>query len=233
MKTITFAITLLLSSVSFALHAFPKLDIQGRVDVGPAYIHLDVLESNKTIKKLDMPGLRADATVAFYKGFCIKPFITYGNLKGEIVTAGIGIGHFIPFNDNFCVTPVVGYGYTYLNTHIDVPYPDRSMPITILSVKEKFYSKSPYIGLDAHYKFAKKWRVGGFIQYSWSRTDTKISGLGLFKSKSRGPSFGGFIERDLGDKWSLNLGFAYNLSLTKEKHGLRAAGVRLGIARWF
>ena len=57
--------------------------------------------------------------------------------------------------------------------------------------------------------------------------------MGTTKSKPKGSNYGVMIEHDLNDRWSINLGGAYNTSLTKEKHGIRGYGGRLGCAYWF
>jgi hypothetical protein len=41
------------------------------------------------------------------------------------------------------------------------------------------------------------------------------------------------LETDINDCWSVNIGGAYNISLSHEKHGLRAYGGRLALAYWF
>jgi outer membrane scaffolding protein for murein synthesis (MipA/OmpV family) len=98
---------------------------------------------------------------------------------------------------------------------------------------EKFRSISPYLSIEGSYTFTKGWRVVGTIQYSYSRTHTIVKPLVDDKSHSEGFSYSAMIEHDLTQQWSVNLGGAYNLSLTKEKHGMRIWGFKLGIARWF
>ncbi len=70
-------------------------------------------------------------------------------------------------------------------------------------------------------------------QYVWSRTITRIKGFKDTKSSPKGSNYSVMIESDINEKWSVNLGAAYNTSLTKEKHGLRGYGVRWGFAYWF
>jgi len=53
------------------------------------------------------------------------------------------------------------------------------------------------------------------------------------KEHSSGSAFSAMIEQDLNKYWSVNLAGAYNNSMSKEKNGMRAYGVKLGIARWF
>lgn len=201
----------------------------GRVDVGPAYVHIDVLESGKTIHRMDLAAVKADATVVVWKGLCLKPTLLYGSGHGYILTTGLGIGFIFPLMENLCVTPVAGLNYTYLRTHIDI----RTPYFVLHHLKEKFRSYSPYIGLDASYTFYPCWRVCGNVQYAWSSTKTKIGEIGADKSHSDGASYSAMLEHDLNDQWSINIGGAYNLMLSKERHGLRGAGGKIGITRWF
>lgn len=201
----------------------------GKIDLAPAYAHIDVLQSGKTIHRMDLAALKADATYVVWKGLCLKPTLLYGQGHGYLLTAGIGLGFIFPILDNFCVTPVAGYNYTYLRTHIDVETPYFVMP----HLKERFRSNSPYIGIEAAYTFYPCWRIYGSYQYAWSSTRTTIKPLVAEKSHSDGANYALMIEHDLDDKWSVNIGGAYNLTLSKEKHGLRGAGAKIGIARWF
>lgn len=208
-------------------------DSCARIDVGPAIGRLDVLESNKTVKRINIVGVKGDATIMVMKdsGLCIKPQGLYGKgHDGEIWNGGIGVGYCIPVYDWLTVTPSIGCAATHLQTEIDVPLP--LLGITLHDVKETFRSTSPYVGLDVTYRFNSCWRVYGIIQYSWSHTKTTLKGLLKVKSKTQGFNYAAVLERDLNEKWSVNLGAAYNLSLSKEKHGLRGAGVKIGITYW-
>lgn len=205
----------------------------GKVDLGPAYIHLDVLESNKTIKTMDLLGVKADAMILFFegKGWGIKPSLLYGrgdSRLGEVFSGGVGFGHCTPITDCFTVTPSVGITYGYIKTRIRIPDFFGRMHFT-----EKFRSTSPYLALDATYTIIKGLRVCGMFQYAWSRTHTTIVGVLKDKSNAKGPNYALMVEYDLNDHWSLQLAGAYNISLSKEKHGIRGAGGKLGVAYWF
>lgn len=205
-------------------------DTCGKIDVGPAYLHVDVLESGKTVKKINMPGLKADAPFLVWNGVCLKPTILYGGAGStQILSFGCGVGHYTPINKVFSVTPVVGLTYTLFKTTFHIPVAEDVK----LDLHERFRSISPYVSLEATYTFCVGWRVTGLYQYVWSHSDTKIKGMGTTKSNPKGSNFGLMVEYDLNNKWSLNLGAAYNESLTAEKHGLRGYGARLGFAYWF
>lgn len=204
-------------------------DVKGRADIGPAYVHIDVLENGRTTHKMDLGAVKADSTIVLYKGFCIKPSILYGFGHGYVFSPSLGAGFVFPVCKNLYITPLVGYGYTYLRTKLDLKTPF----FTLHHVREKFRSRSPYVGVDISYDFCDCWRICGSYQYLWSRTHTTIGHLISDNSHTQGSSFALMIERDLDKNWSCNIGGAYNSSLSKEKHGLRGYGFKLGIARWF
>jgi len=220
----------LLGLFSFFRHTI-QAETVGKVDVGAAFIHLDILESGHTVKTIDMPAIRADANYCFWKGFYIKPTVLYGNggsKKGGIFTGGLGLGHYTPLNSCFAVAPSIGIQYTHIWTRVDFPF------FALENLQEKFKSWSPYLALELYYTFTPGWRLSGSYQYAWSRTKTTIEHIVKnSKSKADGPNYGILLEHDLNDQWSLNLGAAYNISLSKEKHGIRASGVKFGVARWF
>ncbi len=213
----------------------------GKVDAGPVYVHLDVLESGHTVKKLDMFGFKVNGTVMLKEGygFCIKPDILYASGHGELIAGALGLGHVTPINDSFCLTPTVGLSLTNLRTSLNL---ELIPGLPKFHFRERFRSLAPYIALEGTYTIVKGLRVCASIQYSWSRTHTKIEklddvtqikGSGKVKGNSKGPSYAMMIEKDLNEKWSLHLGAAYNEGLTHEKHGLRGYGIKLGLAHWF
>lgn len=212
-------------STILALVSQLNADVCGKVDIGATYIHLDLLQSGKTFKRIDMGGFKADSTIIVWKGVCLKPTVLYGNGHGEIFSGGIGLGHYTPIGEKCSLTPSFGCIYTQLDTK--VKFAPGFNP------SYRFYSVSPYVSLDASWCFAKGWRIVGVYQYSWSGTLTKIKGLPSDRSHSEGSNYGLMIEKDINNSWSISLGGAYNLGLTKEKHGLRAYGVRLAVAYWF
>lgn len=227
-------------------------DVCGKVDAGPTYIHIDVLQSGKTVKRIDMGGVKADSSIVVWKGLCVKPTFLYGNGHGEIISAGGSVGHYSPFWEKFSLTPAIGCVYTQLGTTIPVSLPEEVLrllpPIPRGHAKERFYSVSPYLALDFTWTFTPGWRIVAVYQYSWSRTLTTIGLNKAFKpveslvgpvdnykewSHSQGSNYGLMLEGDINQCWSVSIGGAYNLGLSKEKHGLRAYGARIAIAYWF
>lgn len=198
----------------------------GKLEIAPAYLHIDVLEHEKTVRAIDMPAVRAEGNYLVYQGLALKPTILYGSNDSDLFAAQLGLGYCIPWN-KFLFTPSAGWGYTSLNTRTSLPM------FQLFHLKENFQSSSPYLAFDATYNFTKSWRACASVQYSWSRTHTKIKGLGKFNSRSEGPNYSALIEYDLTPDWSINLGAAYNISLDREKFGVRGYGVKLGIAHWF
>jgi hypothetical protein len=223
-KHFLLAAFLLLSSGSLAAECCAK------IEAGPAFLHIDVLESGHTIKKLNMTAIKADASFIIWKGVCLKPTILYARQgHSEIASGGCGIGHYCPINKKFSVTPSIGCNFTQFKTNIYIPVSEFFK----LQLRERFHSISPYVSLDASYCFAEGWRVIGIYQYVWSRTWTKIKDFGTDKSRPKGANYALVLERDINDHWSVNIAAAYNVSLTKEKHGLRGYGARLAFAYWF
>jgi hypothetical protein len=207
--------------------------IWGKVDAAPVYAHIDVLESGKTVKRMDMIAFKADATVIVWKGVCFKPTVLFGSGQGGLITGGLGIGHCTPITDWLCLIPSVGVNLTHLHTKLKIQMPVSETVVVPVHLKEKFRSISPYICLEASIKLSEKWRFCGQFQYAWSSTRTKLTGIPEFKSHADGPSYSAMIEYDVTDCWSIQCGAAYNITLSKEKHGLRAYGGKLGIAYWF
>lgn len=217
----------LLAAFATQLHGY---DCRGKAEIAPAYAHIDVLESGKTVHQINLAAVKADASIMLWQGLCLKPNLLYGTGNATLVTTGLGLGYIFPVQDNLCITPSVGVNYTFVKTQIT--YKNTFFGEIIL--KEKFQSVSPYIGIEAAYTFCPSWRICAFIQYAWSSTWTHIKGMDpSSRGHSDGANYGLMIEHDLNNQWSINVGGAYNESLSKEKHGLRGAGVKLGLARWF
>jgi len=224
---------------------------RGKVDVGVAFVHVDVLLKGHTVHKMDVAAIKADLNYRVWSGLIVKPTFLFGggHNDNEIATGGLGVGFAIPVRSNFSVTPLVGYNWGYMRTTFKHPV---EIPVVNIHldprVRERFRSQSPYVGFELSWTFRPAWRAVFCYQYAWSRTHTQLRVAGIdpadvpsgFKkehtsshSHSSGSNISGMIEHDLNDNWSVNLGAAYNNSLSKEKHGLRAWGVKLGLAFWF
>src|SRR5215217_5540394 len=83
-------------------------EINGKVDIGPAFIQLDILESGKTIETRDLWAVKGDATIFVYGGFFIKPGFIWGDGKAQFAAFNIGAGHAFPINDRLTLLPSVG-----------------------------------------------------------------------------------------------------------------------------
>lgn len=230
-------IAILLSGFTFSsIIQAMQPTLSGRADIGPAYIHVDILESGQTVKSMDLLGVKADACFILMEkqGWCLKPSLLYGNAgkkRGEVASAGIGFGHCTPCGYGVTLTPSFGISYGYVQTKIHIPQMGPVMGKEHFT--EVFRSISPYLGLDVSFRFWDKWRLCGMFQYAWSKTDTHIKGLLDDKSSSKGFNYALLLEYDITQCWTLQLGGAYNISLSKEKHGIRAAGGKVGVAFWF
>lgn len=201
-----------------------------KIEVAPAYIHIDVIEGRKTVKELDMGGIRADVCWVSTNGWLIKPSGIYGKEKGgELSTGNIAFGRSIPLNKKWILSPSIGISYTQMKTSIHIDLGE----IGKKKYKERFDGYCTYGSLELIYNIAKNVRVCASAQYGWSRSKTIIKGLFTSKSDAEGPSYAAQIEYDINKNWSVNLGGAYNESFSEEKNGIRGRGIKLGIARWF
>lgn len=202
----------------------------GKIDVGPAYVHLDVIEDKETVKDLDLPAVRADMCLCSANGYTLKPMILYGKSHdGELLSYGGSLGRCIPFGKVLIINPQVGATYTLLHTSIHLDLGGLGQ----IKFQEKFRSIAPYLGLEIYIEFAEHWRLCVSGQYAWSFSKTKIKDLLTCNSNSEGPAYGLLLEYDFACNWSVNVGAAYNESMSKEKNGLRGRGIKLGLARWF
>ncbi|MBA2368523.1 MAG: outer membrane beta-barrel protein [Candidatus Protochlamydia sp.] len=220
---------ILFSSAALLLTSFLTAEIKGKVDIGPAYLSVDILESGKTEQTLSMGAVKGDATVMVWKGFCIKSgfLLGQGNYKSQIAAFTVGAGQFIPVTDTFSLLPSIGVTFTYLHTHIDF------VELGIYQLKERFRSSSPFVALEFSYQFCEKWTLIGMYQYAWSQTHTKIKPFVSDDSHSQGPNYSLGLDYSLNKNWSITLGAGYNITLSKEKHGLRGKGAKLGVAYYF
>lgn len=201
--------------------------IFGKIDIGPAYAVIDVLESGRTEHTRYLKGFKGDATIVLWKGIFIKPNILWGEGNARLTAGGIGIGQCLPINDCLTLLPSVGINFSYFRTKIDVE------EVFLFDLTEKFRSSSPYICMEFTYKITPKWILMGMYQYAWSHTKTTIDPIISDKSHTCGPNYALGIEYCMNDNWSLTFGVGYNITLSKEKHGLRGKGAKLGLAYYF
>lgn len=221
------------------MQARMSADCCGKLDLSVVGVHVDFLESNKTIHSMDVPGCKFDVAYRIWSGLMIRPTFLYGHGKGkdELIQGGVGLGFCFPiYNEQLYITPLVGFTAGRVQTVVKIPF---ALPAPVeLSITEKFRSYSPYLALEGSYHFTSRFRIVANVQYTWSWTKTTFTPFisQVFEpvhSRSEGFTYAGLIEYDLNDHWSINAGAAYNLSLTKEKHGLRLWGGKVGLAYWF
>jgi hypothetical protein len=214
-------------------------EIRGKVDLAPVYLHVDVLESGKTVKAMHMGGLKGDATVLLWKGSGIKGGFLGASGQGDLISGYVAACHYTPLTDYFSLTPSVGITYSYLRTTINLEH------LQLFHLSERFRSSTPYVALEFTYKLAEKWYLMGMYQYGWATTHTKIRTtrkthfpggrqvLVSDRSHSSGANYALGIDYTINDSWSVNFGGAYNLMLSREKHGLRGYGFKLGTSYYF
>jgi len=226
-------LTQILLTCLCAITSYASAEIEGRVDIGYAWIDIDVIESGHTVDKMHVNAVKGDATISLYKGFCVKPGFVWGTGDGDIESFTLGFGQYIPVAENICflakfsVLPYAGIGYTRIHTHIDLEQ------FGLFDLKEQFHSWTPYIGIDLNFKLNDKFTLFGIVQYGWSRTHTKVGDFPKDKSHSEGFNYALVLEYNVYKNWCISLGGGYNLGLTKEKHGFRIKGAKLGLAYYF
>ncbi len=221
---------------------------KGKFDTGPAYINIDVLQRGKTFRSLNLFAWKADAYYEIYNGFTVKASGMIGGGEAHFYTLAGGVGFCIPFKC-FSFFPNAGYcGGNFKSTfdlqhRIEVSGLTKPIKIEFDNVEEDIDSHGPYIGIDITYKISKSWRAVFVFQYAWSHVDTEYkweSDNSLFpdidehfRTKTSGPNYALLIEHDFSDNFSVNLGLGYNMSLSKDKEGLRAKGAKIGAVYWF
>lgn len=201
----------------------------GKIDVGPVYIHTDVLESGQVKDKLDTYGMRADGTLQAFpcspwlQGVFVKPTVTYAEGDGKYFSTGCGLAHYIPITCKFKLAPSVGVNYTTVRSNTDFP------AFGLYDLKQRFRAWTPYVGLEGYYTFNDQWMLSGGIQYGWAKTRTEYETLGTFKGESKGLSYSAMVDYYFTKCWSVNLAVAYNHQRTQERHGNKSLGGRLGL----
>ena len=201
------------------------------MEIAPAFMRIDVLESGKTVHQANLLALRAEACYRFCQGFNLKPVLIAAPRcidKSSLFAGGVALGHFYPVYKNLCLNPNFGVTYTIFKTKVTY----ELFPIDI-SLKEEFRSVSPFVGLDVNYSINECWRIYASFQYAWSRTHTTVKYLFSTKDHSQGTNWGLAVETDMTEALSVNFGVGYNLSMSREKHGIRAFGGKVALAYWY
>jgi hypothetical protein len=226
-KSIAFSLFATLCLFFYAHADWKDWNLHGRLEIAPAIINLDILESGRTVETLHMYGVRGDAILAVYKGISLKGGFTLGRREGKLNSGFIGIGQYLPLYEGLSILPSVGVAFSELYTRIDFE------ELGLFHLKEKFRSTTPYLSLELAYDITKCLSVTLLYQYGWAHTHTTIKPLFSNKSHSCGPNYGISLDYKIKDHWYVSLGAGYNITLSKEKHGLRAKGAKLGIAYYF
>lgn len=212
--------------------------VRGRAEIAPLYMHIDVIQDGQTNQRIDMYGTRTDATILPFegKGICLKPFYFGGWGNGSnLQSYGLGLGHYTPLNDRLTLIPLVGVGRSHLHTHLDVPQ------LSLYNLKERFRSYSFNIGTEVVYKLNKCLYFTLVYQYAWARTKTFIGTPAQFQAfvppvtrgESAGSNFAVLLDYYIKECLAISAGYGQNNSLSKERHGLKGMGVKLGIAYLF
>jgi len=230
--TLIRALLLCLLSLSYPLLAQPK----GKIDAGPTYLNVGVYLNGTKVKTSHFYGGSATGTLLPFYGLCcdtqlldgivLKPRLLVAGGDGDIWNTGLGIGYYIPLGD-FSLIPQFGASKGGLRT---------SAPDVILGPDVTQHSKSwsSFVGLDLSYTYCD-WMFSVSYQYAWSHTRTSYDVLpGLaFNEKADGSNVAVQVDYFFNPCWSINAAAAYNESLSKENHGLKIYGFRLGLGYTF
>ncbi|MDP1836279.1 MAG: hypothetical protein Q8K75_10200 [Chlamydiales bacterium] len=207
----------------------------GKVDFGPCYVNMKVLQHGKTQNTLEMYGVRGDATIQVFpgesivRGIVIKPSGTWAEGDGNFVSTGVSLGHYTPlgfctpFLEDVAVTPIFGVVYSRLSTWVD--YAEFGLP----NLKQVTSATTPYLGIDVAWQINPRWLLSGSFQYGWAAGRTHIDVLGFSKGQSTGPTCSVMLDYYITQCWSVNAAWAYNHSLTQELHGMKVNGCRIGL----
>lgn len=227
-------------TLAIAISLFHSVDarVRGRVEAAPLYLHIGVVQSGQTTQRIDMYGGRLDATILPFEGYgvCLKPFGFGGWGNGsDIYSYGLGLGHYTPISDRITLIPVVGVSRTHMETQLDVP------ALALYNLSQRFRSYSFYVGGEAVYKLTPCFYVTGIYQYGWANTKTLIDTPSPFEAfvprvsrgESQGSNFAFVFDYYFKECISASLGIGYNNSLSKERHGIKGYGIKLGAAYTF
>ncbi|MCB1119562.1 MAG: hypothetical protein KDK65_06345, partial [Chlamydiia bacterium] len=194
-------------------------------DVGPLTAWIDELDRGNTTDTRQIWGARGDGLFVLDNGFTTKANLWAGAGEGaKIFQVAGAIGWSIPISPILCTCIFGGISYGYYTS--DITLFDQKFDKDIRSV-------SPNFGCDVTVKLYEGLRATGSVQYAFATAWTKIPKLVDKVSHSEGPTYSVLIENDFNEYLSLNIAAAYNISLSKKKLGLRATGLKAGIAYWF
>lgn len=216
------AALLLVSGVLFG-------ECRGKIDIGPVLMKVELLKFGKPEQTYHMNGVRGALDYFVYKPVFVRltGISTLGKHRSHFQTYTAGVGACIPYCQ-FYFTPSVGVSYSHFKA--------RNGQLTdfqLFNLKQEFTGLGPYVGFEVLWKITETWRVGGGFQYSWSNTRSSLEDVfSHAKGNSQGPTWTFLLEKDINQQWSINFGAAYNRSLDREKHGLRAQGIKVGLTYW-
>jgi len=239
---IPFRISIAVLITTLGLFAPRAVDatVRGKADIGFVGVKTKILTSGKTTKDMYLYGIGGNATLFFMENFCwcpswltalcFKPsFVTVSgdSDNGELWNLGLGVGYCLPVMSCVSVTPTAGITFGELDARVDIPQ------YALSNVKEQFQSRTPYVGVDVTVNFSDCWMLSLMYQYGWARTKTHIYDFIEQISESSGSNYSAILDYYITSCWSVNIGGAYNLSRSKEKHGIEVIGGRIGVGYTF
>lgn len=209
--------------IIFGIGFLSKAEAAGKVDVGAIYVNLQLINNGDKSQELDLYGARIDTSFQIVHGLLGKVAASYANGDGsDFVFLTTALGYYIPIQKCFILIPQGGLSYSHLNTKLD-PF----------DLDEKFTSYTPFVGIEAVYKYSECINISGSVLYGFAQTKTEIESFPNTKGESKGPSYAIMAEYMLTKCASISLTWAYNLSMSREKHGIKGQGARLAFGYYF
>ena len=217
----------------FLFSGLVEASMPGRLDIGAFLTDIDIVNTGKKVKNINMHGVSGDGTLLVYKGLCLKPSFAYAIGDADYYNLGMNLGFCIPVNDKLLIVPSAGLAYSDMEFTVDIPM------LGLNNVDQKMAARSQNISLDVNYKLHSRFSVTGILQKAWSQTTTTIDTPASFpmdlsnKAESTGFNYVLALNYFLNDNWAINLAGVLQKSRSKEKHGMDAKAVRLAVGYMF
>ncbi len=233
-------------------------EIHGKVDFGPAYMHIDFERNNVTTNHLDLYGMQGNVSVMVWKGLTIRTQGLYGRNDGMASNLGLGIGWIIPIEIRDCkfyMEPHYDHSWGYIRAMS--PAPTEVAMLFPSQMKQGMHNKTHAVGMDLIYGTKnKKWTFTQGVAYGWTRTRNTFdsaeieAGLASMnpliagtaaalknadgtRVESRGFNFTTMVDYWFNDNWALAAAVAVQTSNGKEKNSSLAYGGRIGPGYYF
>ncbi len=210
----------------------------GKLELGPAYMHVEFLQNGVKMNSLDLYGLQGNASIITWKGLTFKVGGLYGRNDGVTASLSGAVGWTIPVEIKdwkFYITPNAGYTWGYLRSTSTGAAIDTTL--AGLVGRQGFHNSTPFVATDISFSVTEKITHTTSIQYAWTRSKVTYDGTGFAfafpKTESRGLNLSSVTDYWFTENYSLNLAVGVQKSQSKEKTASRAWGARIGAGYYF